>query len=215
VRAIATRIRARTAEIAATIPAGMNGASALRAKLLDLDEDLAEAIVSAGRALDVVRGIEIPTGQHSDQTADISEVLRLTMRLMQFELRSIGSLELDVRPVPKVVGSIAQIGQIVLNLLINALDAMIDEPRDKRAMTIRLVSEQPWARFEVIDSGPGIAPDLVPLVFDSSPSTARPRGAGLGLAIAKAILDEIGGSIEVEGGPSSGALFRARLRTAG
>jgi two-component system, NtrC family, sensor kinase len=214
VRTITTRVRERAREIAASVPGGANGGAALRAKLLDLDEDLGEAIVSAGRALDVVRGIEIPTGQVPDQTADFSEVLRLTMRLMQFELRSIGSLELDVRPVPNVVGSIAQIGQVVLNLLINALDAMIDSPRDKRALTIRLVSEPSFACFEVMDTGPGIAPELVPLVFDASPSTARPRGAGLGLVIAKAILDEIGGSIEVEGGPSGGALFRARLRTA-
>ena len=215
VRSIVTRVRERASTIAQAMPGGANGAAALRAQLLELDEDLAEAIVSAGRALDVVRGVEIPTGQISDQTADFSEVLRLTMRLMQFELRSIGSLELDVRPVPKVMGSIAQIGQIVLNLLINALDSMIDQPRDERALTIRLVNERRWACFEVIDTGPMIAPELVTQVFDASPSAARPRGAGLGLVIAKTILDDIGGSIEVAKGPTRGALFRARLRTAG
>jgi two-component system, NtrC family, sensor kinase len=212
VRSIVTRVRDRARDIAAAVP-GANGASPLRTQLLELDEELGEAIVSAGRALDVVRGVEIPIGQVSDQTADFSEVLRLTMRLMQFELRSIGSLELDVRPVPKVVGSVPQIGQIVLNLLVNALDAMIDQPRDERAITIRLVSDQRWACFEVIDTGPAIAPERVTQVFDASPSAARPRGAGLGLVIAKTILDDIGGSIEVERGSNRGARFRARLRT--
>jgi two-component system, NtrC family, sensor kinase len=184
------------------------------ARMRDIDDELSEALVSAGRALDVVRGVEIPTGQSPEQFADFSEVLRLTLRLMQSELRSTGSLELDVRPVPKVVGSVAQLGQVVLNLMVNALDSMAAEPRDQRALLIRLAHEAPWACFEVGDTGPAISPDLVPLLFDVSPSVNRPRGAGLGLAIAKTILDEIGGTIDVSERAGGGAKFRVRVRTA-
>jgi two-component system, NtrC family, sensor kinase len=183
------------------------------ARMHDIDEELSEALVSAGRVLDVVRGVEIPTGQSAEQSADFSEVLRLTLRLMQSELRSSASLELDVRPVPKVRGSVAQLGQIVLNLMLNALDAMAAEPRDKRALMIRLAHEAPWACFEVADTGPCIPQDLVPRLFDASPSAQRPRGTGLGLVIARTILDEIGGNIDVTERAGGGARFCVRLRT--
>jgi two-component system, NtrC family, sensor kinase len=205
-RSSVARARERLRGVATQLPAET-------ARLLEVDEELSEALVSAGRVLDVVRGVEIPTGQSAEQCADFSEVLRLTLRLMQVELRST-SLELDVRPVPKVIGSVAQLGQIVLNLLVNALDAMAEEPRDKRALMIRLAHEPRWACFEVADTGPGIPADVVPRLFDSSPSASRPRGAGLGLVIAKTILDEIGGSIDVTERAGGGAKFSVRLRTA-
>jgi signal transduction histidine kinase len=205
-RASIARARERLRGVESKLPADA-------ARVRDVDDELSEALISAGRVLDVVRGVEIPTGQSAEQFADFSEVLRLTLRLMQSELRSTASLELDVRPVPQVKGSVAQLGQVVLNLMVNALDAMAGEPRDQRALTIRLAHEGAWACFDVADTGPAIPHGLVPLLFDASPTVNRPRGAGLGLAITKTILDEIGGTIDVADRPGGGATFRVRVRT--
>jgi len=79
-RSSVARARERLRGVATQLPAET-------ARLLEVDEELSEALVSAGRVLDVVRGVEIPTGQSAEQCADFSEVLRLTLRLMQVELR--------------------------------------------------------------------------------------------------------------------------------
>jgi signal transduction histidine kinase len=209
------RAREIVRSVATTTRADTRGSSVVRAQLFDADEELAEALVGLGRILDVVRGIELPTREGAEETADLTEVLRLTMRLVQTELRSSASLELDVKPVPPVAGSTAKLGQVVLNLLVNALQAMAWEPRSKKMLSIRLVPEDGWVRFEVADSGPGIPPDLLPHVFDPFSPAGRDRGTGLGLAISKTIVEEIGGHIEAENRPTGGALFRIRLPAMG
>jgi signal transduction histidine kinase len=209
------RAREIVRSVATTTRADTRGASVVRAQLFDADEELAEALVGLGRILDVVRGIELPTREGAEETADLTEVLRLTMRLVQTELRSSASLELDVKPVPPVAGSTAKLGQVVLNLLVNALQAMAWEPRSKKMLSIRLVPEDGWVRFEVADSGPGIPPDLLPHVFDPFSPAGRDRGTGLGLAISRTIVEEIGGHIEAENRPTGGALFRIRLPAMG
>jgi C4-dicarboxylate-specific signal transduction histidine kinase len=209
-------VRAR--ELVRTLAAArveMRTSPSVRAQLFDADEELAEALVGLGRILDVVRGIELPTREGAEETADLTEVLRLTMRLVQTELRSSASLELDVKPVPPVAGSTAKLGQVVLNLLVNALQAMAWEPRAKKMLSIRLVPEDGWVRFEVADTGPGIPPQLLAHVFDPFSPAGRDRGAGLGLAISKTIVEEIGGRIEAENRPTGGALFRIRLPAMG
>ena len=82
-------------------------------------------------------------------------------------------------------------------------------------LSIRLVPEEGWVRFEVADSGPGIPLELLPHVFDAFSPAGRDRGAGLGLAISKTIVEEIGGHIEAENRPTGGALFRIRLPAMG
>jgi signal transduction histidine kinase len=213
----ANLVRAR--EIVRTSASSLRGdpkiPSSVRAQLFDADEELAEALVGLGRILDVVRGIELPTREGTEETADLTEVLRLTMRLVQTELRSSASLELDVKPVPPVAGSTAKLGQVVLNLLVNALQAMAWEPRSRKMLSIRLAPEDGWVRFEVADTGPGVPPELLPHVFDPFSPAGRDRGTGLGLAISKTIVEEIGGHIEAENRPTGGALFRVRLPAMG
>jgi C4-dicarboxylate-specific signal transduction histidine kinase len=134
------------------------------------------------------------------------------VRLLQSEIRASASLELDVRPVPHVKGSVALLGQVVINLLVNALHAVSGLPRGERMLSIRLAHEAPWVHFEIADSGPRIAEELLAQVFDPFSPTERPSSAGLGLAISKSIIESIGGHLEVENRASGGALFRVRLR---
>jgi two-component system NtrC family sensor kinase len=213
-RSSLSRVRDQVRQVASAISTEGNG-PLLSARLLEVDEELGEAHVCAERVLDVVRGIEIPTGQSVDQTSDPSEVLRLSLRLLQSEIRASTSLELDVKPTPHVAGSVALLGQVVINLLVNALHSVSSEPRAKRMLLIRLGHEPPWVRLEIADTGPGIAPELLDRMFDPFLITGRSSTAGLGLAISKSIVEAIGGQIEVENRARGGTLFRVRLRAIG
>src|SRR5258708_39305799 len=73
-------------------------------------------------------------------------------------------------------------------------------------VSIRVVPEDGWVRFEVADTGPGVPPEHLPYVFDPFSPAGRDRGAGLGLAISKTIVEEIGGHIEAENRPTGGGL---------
>ena len=100
---------------------------------------------------------------------------------------------------------------VFLNLVLNAEQA-IREAREKGTLRIRVgkSDNQAWVTFH--DDGPGIAPDILPNIFDPFYTTKRPgRGTGLGLSICKAVLKEHGGNIEAGSGPGGGALFTVTL----
>jgi CheY-like chemotaxis protein len=202
-----TRARSVLRETLAALPPD-SGAGAQRGKLLDIDEELGESLVATQRALDVVRGVEIPTGPAKRQDVDVCEVLRLTIRLLQSELRTAGSVELDVHPVPTVSGSAAQVGQVMLNLLVSALDMMAGTPRHQRAISIRLRYDEPWVVFEVKNSGLSNGGELDP-DFRLGPRTDPQRG--LGLAISRSIVHDLGGELDTDTKTTGLAVRRVRF----
>jgi C4-dicarboxylate-specific signal transduction histidine kinase len=207
-RAHVSRARNTLRSVVAAIPNDTPGGSALRAQLLDSDEQLGEALVGTDRVLDIVRGVEIPIGPNKRQNVSASEVLRLTLRLMQSELRAAASVEIDVHPVPLVSASQAQLGQVMLNLLVHALDTMANTPRHQRALVIRLVHEEPWVVFEVGNSVPPITGEFDRPSIETK-SHQLPRE--LGLAISQSIADELGGQLQTESGSNGGAVRRLKL----
>ena len=180
--------------------------SGARGQLMDCDEILGEALVSAERAQDVVRGVEVPTGPTRRQEVNISEILRLTLRMMQSELRAAASVEVDVHPVPLISGSSAQLGQVILNLIVHALDTMAGAPRHRRALSIRLVHEEPWVVLEV---GNSVSSDQVD--FGSTAVDLKQGVEGLGLAISHSIVRDLGGRLHTESNATGGAIRRLRL----
>jgi two-component system NtrC family sensor kinase len=180
--------------------------SGARGKLLDCDEILGEALVSAGRVEDVVRGVEVPTGRARRQDVNVSEILRLTLRMMQSELRAAASVEVDVHPVPLISGSSAQLGQVILNLIVHALDTMARAPRHRRALSIRLVHEEPWVVLEV---GNSVSSDQVD--FGSASVDLKHGVEGLGLAISHSIVRDLGGRLHTEATATGGAIRRLRM----
>lgn len=111
---------------------------------------------------------------------------------------------------PPVYCRPAQINQVVLALLANAIQAMADK---SGRITLRTGQDDPaHAWFEVADEGCGIAPDHLPRIFEPF-FTTRPvgRGTGMGLATAFGIVSDHGGRIEVSSTPGDGSCFRVRL----
>jgi C4-dicarboxylate-specific signal transduction histidine kinase len=208
-RAHVSRARTTLRSVVEAIPADSPLSSRLRGQLMASDEELGEALAGTDRVLDVVRGVETPIGPNKRQNVSASDVLRLTLRLMQSELRAAASVEIDVRPVPLVSGSQAQLGQVMLNLLVHALDTMAATPRHRRALSISLVHQEPWVVFEVGSSVAADSEDFEPRSIEPRASESLPRD--LGLAISHSIVAELGGQLFTEPAGNGGTLRRLKL----
>jgi two-component system NtrC family sensor kinase len=138
-------------------------------------------------------------------------VVRLALRIVRGELRRGADLELDIVDVPKARGTSRKLGQVVLNLLVNALEAVSAMPPDKSVITVKLGATRGSVRLDVLDNGPSIPEEELPRAFDPFHVSASVRGGGLGLAISKALVEEMGGTLHVETRPNGGACFRVSL----
>jgi two-component system, LuxR family, sensor kinase FixL len=115
---------------------------------------------------------------------------------------------------PTVLGNRMQLQQVLINLLVNGMDAMSDAPDGKRSLVIQIPKPNGDATIEVAvsDSGPGIAPEIVPRLFESF-YTTRAEGIGLGLSIARSIVESHRGRIWVDNNPGGGATFHFTLQS--
>ncbi|UFW52693.1 MULTISPECIES: sensor histidine kinase [Bradyrhizobium] len=109
-----------------------------------------------------------------------------------------------------VRGDPVQLQQVVLNLIINAMDAMSDAGMKKREVRVTTVRAGSYAEIRVADTGPGIASADLGSVFNPF-FTTKPEGMGMGLAIVKTIVEAHHGTIRVENQPWGGAQFTIRL----
>jgi len=142
--------------------------------------------------------------------ADVRAALDAKVKLVRPH-KTFGGITLDVQcdDVP-LVAEIrpSQLQQILLNLLMNAADAM----NGTGGIQVRAHVAGRWVLVDVKDGGPGIPDDVLPKIFDPFFSTKPPgEGTGLGLAICAQIAEVYGGDITVDGGLGRGATFTVRL----
>jgi PAS domain S-box-containing protein len=152
-------------------------------------------------------------GEQRVEGVDVSHVLRATVDLAAASINTRGRLVTDVGTLPMVLADEARLGQVFMNLLVNALDALADRDPRKSRIDVRAFTDGGGrAVVEVEDNGRGIPPDLLPRIFEPFFTTKGPRaGSGLGLAICHHIVNELGGRVEVASPPGKGALFRVIL----
>jgi PAS domain S-box-containing protein len=181
----------------------------------DMLQAIKEAREGADRMREIIR--DLRTFSRGDETGsgpvDLAPVLVSSVSMAWNEIRHRARLVRDLAPVPAVRGNEARLGQVFLNLLVNAAQAMPE--RDAERNEIRLVTR---ARgdgrvvVEVHDNGCGIAPEHRGRVFDPFFTTKEPGiGTGLGLSICHNLVTSLGGSIEVESAPGEGSVFRVTL----
>ena len=173
----------------------------------------------ARRATDIVKNLMYfaqPPAPGKTQV-NLSELVERTLHLQAYSLRK-NNITVDFLKepgLPPLLGDPHQLMQVFLNLILNAEQA-IRENREKGTLRIRLgkTEDSVWATFQ--DDGPGIAPEILPNIFDPFYTTKRPgRGTGLGLSICKAVLKEHAGNIEAEQAPGGGAVFTVSLPVKG
>jgi len=106
----------------------------------------------------------------------------------------------------------ARLGQVFLNIILNAAQALDETQARRNVVRVRSFDEGEDVVVEVEDNGPGIPSEVVPRIFDSF-FTTKPRGigTGLGLPISLGIIRSLGGHLTVDSRPGEGATFRVRL----
>jgi two-component system NtrC family sensor kinase len=140
--------------------------------------------------------------------SNINQIVDRCVRLVQHQL-DIGSVQLQLEladDVPMLHCDPAQVEQVLLALVMNALDAM---PRGGNLLLrTRSLPQSRQIELQVRDDGMGISPELLPRLFEPFLTTKETgKGVGLGLAISKTIIERHGGQIEVESQPGRGTTF--------
>jgi two-component system sensor histidine kinase HydH len=209
-------IRADLPGLVAHIAATRGAGSAEHARLTDLAELLESARGAAERIAEIVAGIDL--GQRraqSTKTADLCEVVRVTLACLRSALRRRATLRLDLSPVPRVAGSPAALSQVTLNLVVNALEALpADGGNQGHTITVQLRQEDNLVRLDVDDTGPGMPREVLSHVFEPFFTTKEDGGTGLGLAVSRRIIEELRGTITVSSEIGRGTRFTVRLPVA-
>ncbi len=151
-------------------------------------------------------------GASTNSRADVKRSLEASLAMVAKEVRAKAQLSHQLQEVPQVHGSEARLGQVFLNLLINASQAIPPGAPERHRVEVRLRAEGQWVVVEIEDTGAGIPADLLKRIFDPF-FTTKPTGmgTGLGLSICHGIVTEVGGEISVESTVGQGSCFRVRL----
>ena len=146
------------------------------------------------------------------QPVDVNEVAREVIDLAYGELmsRRVTVNSTLTLTIPPVLGDRVQLQQVVLNLVLNACDAMNSTHASQRQLSVATAVHDGCVELVVSDRGPGIPDGQLERVFAPF-VTFRERGLGLGLAISRSIMAAHGGSIRAENNPDGGATFRCLL----
>ncbi len=175
----------------------------------------ARIAASARRADDIVqriRGMAVKQAPKSVPLA-LGDVVREGLAFVQHEIdqRAIRVTTAYARSVPPIVGDPIQLQQVIVNLLINAIQAVDGLGEGDREIHVTTGTDaQGAAIFTIKDSGPGIAPEHLDRIFDGF-FTTKAQGMGIGLAICQSIVLAHGGAVSAANHPERGAEFRVAL----
>lgn len=185
----------------------------------ELLEELRDAREGAERIRNIVRDLRVFSRSEDTDCGPVAlpKVLDSTLRMAWNEIRHRARLVKNYGPTPEVDASESRLGQIFLNLVVNAAQAITNDPAKKRhSITVTTkTSETGDAIVEVTDTGPGIPPEVMRDMFRPF-FTTKPIGVGtgLGLPICNRLVSDVGGSIEVESTLGEGTTFRILLPAA-
>jgi len=181
--------------------------------------DVQHILQEAERASRIAKNLlQFARGAKPERAAvNLNEVVRRALALRAYELKLEEiEIQMELDPhLPPVLGDAAQLQQVLLNLLVNSEQAIQNgRGRGHIRLRTRCVSGGRLA-VDVVDDGPGVAPEALPHIFDPF-FTTKPAGVGtgLGLSIAYGIARDHGGTVAVDSRPGFGALFTVELPVA-
>jgi PAS domain S-box-containing protein len=179
----------------------------LRQILTDIERDDQRASEVISRVRDMLR--KAPFERKNN---DLNEIARDTVKSLS---RLAASREMDlgsetVLDELQIKCDHIQIQQVITNLVLNAMDAMSAVPRANCRVSVTTMRVENFAEIAVSDNGPGISPDIVKMVFQPF-FTTKSQGMGMGLSIARTIVEAHDGQIWADNLTGSGAVFHVRL----
>ncbi len=182
-----------------------------------LDEAVRDTREALTRMRDIVKDVKLFSRPQEDKTeaVDVQRVIESSIRMAWNEIRHRARVVKNFDPVPLVNANESRLGQVLLNLIVNAAQAMAEGHADRNTLRVATRTEDGQAVVEVSDTGAGIPRENLDRIFDPF-FTTKPVGVGtgLGLSISHRIVLELGGRIEVESKVGQGTLFRVILLAA-
>lgn len=181
----------------------------------DVAEVLADLRLSTKRIVGVVEDMRLWVRGDTSPTAraplDLAKLVQDAVKLSAYEVEGRATVKVDVGPLPSVWGVSHRLGQVFVNLLVNAAHAM----PEGRAGNEIVISAKTWdgvVQIDVRDNGLGIPPEVLPHLFDPFFTTRESEGGtGLGLAMCEQVLTDHGADIAVESTQGVGTVFHVRL----
>ncbi|UPJ67704.1 ATP-binding protein [Bradyrhizobium sp. 191] len=182
--------------------------------LVEIGEILADIRRDDQRASEVIRRLRSILKKTPFEIAniDLNDTVGEAIRLLSAvsDGRRIALKFAPSTSVLRVKGDPIQLQQVILNLIINAIDAISQAGATEREINVATAQSDAFAEIRIGDSGPGIAPADLKNIFNPFFST-KPQGMGMGLAIVRTIVEAHGGKIAAENQLSRGALFTILL----
>lgn len=183
----------------------------------EMRESISEALHGADRVRRIIADLKMfaRAGEERVEAVSLDEVLASSIKMAANEIRYRGRLTEDYGPVGPVRGDAGRLGQVFLNLIINAAQSLTKSRPDGNYIHVRTRSDQMGrAIVEITDTGEGIPAEIKNRLFDPF-FTTKPIGVGtgLGLSICHGIVAAHGGEIEVESEVGVGSTFRVTLPT--
>ncbi|WP_224240829.1 PAS domain S-box protein [Hyalangium gracile] len=180
-------------------------------RLAEAEEVLREAEMGANKVKHIVADLKTFSRAEEDAptVVNLQNVLESALTIARAELRNRARVVRDYADVPPVEGSESRFGQVFLNLLINAAQAIPEGHPDRNEIRVKLRAVQGHVIVEVSDTGAGIPPEMRSRIFDPF-FTSKPVGVGtgLGLFVCQGIITRFGGEISVESQVGQGTTFR-------
>jgi signal transduction histidine kinase len=179
--------------------------------LRDIVEDIRK---DDKRACEVIRRLHALLAHHepAHEPLDVNEVARETAAIVAPDADYKGvRVHLDLAAVPGIVaGDRVHLQQVLLNLMLNSIEAMGAMAPERRRLVVRTASHNGSVSVLVNDTGPGLGANEAPRIFEAF-YTTKGGGMGMGLSIARSIVEAHGGAIEGGNNPEGGATMRFTL----
>ena len=181
--------------------------------LSEVRDALEDIAGDAKRAANVIRHMRdlLRKGERREEMMDMVSLVEETVKMLGSDAiaRNCSVTVNGERDVPLLSGDPIQLKQVILNLVVNAFDAVSEGNRVPGALAITTSSSNGWVEISVSDNGPGF-PDDVTNCFAPF-ETTKPEGLGMGLPISRSIVEAHGGKLVAETNPEGGATLRVLL----
>jgi PAS domain S-box-containing protein len=180
---------------------------------------LTEALEGAMRVRNIVRDLRFISRQEPEERRerlDVTQPLDFSLKLAASQLRHRARVLKQYEPVPFVYADASRLGQVFLNLVVNAAQAIPEGNPEAHRVCVRVrPGPDGGVAVEVSDTGSGMTPEVLARIFDPF-FTTKPvgSGTGLGLSICHGIIRALGGEITVQSEPGRGSTFTVRLPAA-
>jgi C4-dicarboxylate-specific signal transduction histidine kinase len=198
----------------------VNGAAALRwlnrdkPDLSEVRTSIERMISDGNRATQIISSIRsmVKKSRHEKVLLDLNELVRELLALAQGEIRR-NQVVVQTRlmhDLPRIMADPVQLRQVVLNLIVNAVQAMASLEGRARVLQVKTEMSNSEVALAIQDSGVGISAENINRIFEPF-FTTKPDGMGMGLSICRSIVESHGGSLSASPAQPQGSLFQVTL----